>query len=255
MSQPSAKTADRRMILINHPRAPSTPESACRRTSVGRTWARLILMVGAACALGACAGVGHYDAAEPPGVDLAGTWRLNAAASDDSRKALEKLRPRRPSSTSASIDQGPQQGRRRRQGSQQDPNALPDDFEPRSAIPLIPDIDVLRNEVMAIRQRPDAFVIDYGTSVRSFTPGAKSVVSVPGGVGDQSTGWKGKDYVVDIRSQLDVSMSQSYSLSNKNGRQLIVKIHISGSGIPTVDVKRVYDPTTTDSPRSLPILD
>jgi hypothetical protein len=217
-----------------------------------------VLLAGAAYVLGACAGVGHYDSAVPPGVDMAGTWRLDVAASDDARKALDQLRPKRSSPTSAPMDQGPQQGRRRRQqgqGSQQDPNAVPDDFEPRSAVPLIPNIDVLRNEVLTIQQRPDAFVIDYGTSVRSFTPGLKSVVSVPGGVGDQSTGWKGKDYVMDVSSQLGVSMSQRFSLSNKNGRQLIVKIHISGSGIPTVDVKRVYDPTTTDSPRSLPVLD
>ncbi len=124
-----------------------------------------------------------------------------------------------------------------------------------SAIPLIPNSDVLRNEVLSIKQRPDAFVIDYGVTVRSYTPGLKNVVSVPGGVGDQSTGWSGKDYVIAISSQLGLQMTQTFSISNKNGRQLIVKIHLSGTGIPTLNLTRVYDPTNAETPRSLPSID
>jgi hypothetical protein len=208
-----------------------------------------------------CASVKSYEADESQGANFAGTWRLNAPASDDPRQALEKLRPRRAYNTSAGA---PQQEHRRRgqppgQGSQQDATAVPEDLagpEMRpSPIPLIPNIDVLRNEVLSIKQRPDAFVIDYGITARSYTPGVKSVVSVPGGVGDQSTGWKGKDFVIDIRSQLGLQMTQIYSISNKNGRQLVIKIHLAGTGIPTLNLTRVYDPTGAETPRSLPSID
>jgi hypothetical protein len=155
-------------------------------------------------------------------------------------------------------------GRRRRNQqpgqNSQDATGTPDDDEGPQAptlLTLIPDSDVLRNEVLAIKQRPDAFIVDYGTTTRSFTPGEKSVVSVPEGVADQGAGWKGKDFVVDVRSQLAMQMTETFSLStNKSGgRQLIVKIHLSGSRMPTLSLKRVYDPTSGESPHSLPSID
>jgi hypothetical protein len=228
--------------------------------TAGRAWPTAgLAWLAAGLVLLGCGSVKTYDNGVPPGADFAGTWRLNAALSDDPRQALEKLRPPPRRST---YSQGvPSSGRRRRgqgQGSQQDPS-LPDDLngpEIRpSPIPLIPNIDVLRNEVLSIKQRPDAFVIDYGVTVRSYTPGLKSVVSVPGGVGDQSTGYHGKDYVIEISSQLGLQMTQVFSVSNKTGRQLIVKIHLSGTGIPTLNLNRVYDPTNAETPRSLPSID
>ncbi len=247
--------------MICNNRALPRPEFLSQRAGRARSW---LGWLAAGLALLGCSSVGSFDAAESQGANqganFAGTWRLNAAASDDPRKALEKLRPRRASSPQASTQQS---GRRRRgqgpgQGSQQD-STVPDDLtgpEMRpSAIPLIPNSDVLRNEVLSIKQRPDAFVIDYGVTVRSYVPGLKSVVSVPGGVGDQSTGWNGKDYVIDIHSQLGLQMTQTFSISNKNARQLVIKIHLSGTGIPTLNLNRVYDPTGAETPRSLPSLD
>ena len=113
----------------------------------------------------------------------------------------------------------------------------------------------LRNEVLAIKQLPDSFVIDYGTSVRRLTPGGRSVVSVPGGVGDQSTGWKGKEYVVQIRSQVGPDVTEQYSLSQKSGKQLIVKVRLSGWSFPNVELTRVYDPAGAAEPRSFPSID
>jgi len=234
------------------------PEPCAGRGAVWLGW------LAAGMAVLGCGSVKSFDAAEPQGENFAGTWRLNVAASDDPRKELEKLRPRRASPGGGYG--GQQQGERRRrgqqpgQGSQQDPTGGPDDpggpelMRP-SPLPLIPNADALRNEVLSIKQRPDAFVIDYGVTVRSYTPGLKSVVSVPGGVGDQSTGWNGKDYVIDISSQLGLQMTQRFSISNKNGRQLIVKIHLSGTGFPTIQLTRVYDPTNAETPRSLPSLE
>jgi len=246
--------------MICNNRGLPTPGSPAPCAGRAATW---LGWLAAGTVLLGCGSVKSFDAAEPQGENFAGTWRLNVAASDDPRKELEKLRPRRMPPGSYGGQQ--QEARRRRgqqpgQGSQQDSTGVPDDLggpelmRP-SPIPLIPNADVLRNEVLSIKQRPDAFVIDYGVTVRSYTPGLKSVVSVPGGVGDQSTGWSGKDYVIDIRSQLGLEMTQKFSISNKNGRQLIVKIHLSGTGFPTIQLTRVYDPTNAETPRSLPSLE
>jgi hypothetical protein len=203
-----------------------------------------------------CSSVGSFAATAPPGVDFAGTWRLNVAASDDPRKAFAKFRPRR-----APAQQSQQVTGRRRRGQQSGQNpgeVFPEDDEgppTPTLLTLIPNSDVLRNEVLAIKQRPDAFVVDYGTSTHSFTPGEKSVVSVPEGVGDQSAGWHGKDFVIDVHSQLGMQMTETFSLSNKSGRQLIVKIKLSGSSVPRVALTRVYDPTSTEAPRSLPTIE
>ena len=237
-------------MICNNPTGPP----AVRRAAL------LLLTAMIALAWG-CSTVGSYEPGLPPGVNFAGIWRLNAAQSDDPRKVLEKLRPKRPSSAAPGVQSG---GRRRRggqgpgQGSTQEAD-LPEDPAdaplPRNAFSLVPNSDLLRNEVLGIKQLPESFVLDYGTSVRRLTPGLRSVVSVPGGVGDQSTGWKGKNYVVEVRSQLGVAVQETYSVSNKNGRQLIVRIHITGSGLPTLNLTRVYDPTGSETPRSLPSID
>jgi hypothetical protein len=202
-----------------------------------------------------CSSVGTFAASAPAGVDFAGTWKLDVAASDDPRKALEKFRPRR-----SYAQAGPVTGRRRRGQSSAQATGVPEEEEagpppPPTLLRLIPNSDVLRNEVLSIKQRPDAFIVDYGTSARSYTPGEKSVVSVPEGVGDQSAGWHGKDFVIDVRSQLGMQMTETFSLSNKNGRQLIVKVHLSGDRVPRVDLTRVYNPTTSEAPRSLPSIE
>ena len=249
-------------MMFNNPVSltPACPEPrACKRDYRGPALARARVALFAVATILFCLGcssVGSYEQTAPPGADFAGTWRLNVAASDDLRKALEKFRPRR------SYAQQSQQvtGRRRRgqQSAQSPGDVFPEEQDgPQqpTLLTLIPNSDVLRNEVLAIKQRPDAFIVDYGTSTHSFTPGEKSVVSVPEGVGDQSAGWHGKDFVVDVRSQLGMQMTETFSLSNKNGRQLIVKIRLSGSSVPRVALTRVYDPTTTEAPRSLPTID
>ncbi len=222
---------------------------------------RLVLFAAVTVLLGlGCSTVGSYEPTAPAGVELAGVWRLNVAQSDDARKALEKFRPARRSS---SQQQAPMTGRRRRgqQGqTSQDVTGIPEEDEgpaPPTLLTLIPNSDVLRNEVLAIKQGAESFTVDYGTSTRSYTPGEKSVVSVPEGVADQSAGWKGKDFVVDVRTQLAMQMTETFSLvTNKtSGRQLIVNIHLSGARMPTLNLKRVYDPTSGESPRSLPSIE
>jgi hypothetical protein len=237
---------------------------------------QLLLSGVLAASLAGCASVGNYASDAPPGGGLEGVWRLNAAESDDPKKVLEKLRreARKRAQYVAPVEQQvPQQGGGRRRGGGQagdgqqqpqtitaddgyqgDPNG-PRQVDVRSPFVRVMGSDLLRNEVMAIHETPGSFTLDYGSSIRRLTPGERSVVSVPGGVADQSTGWKGKAYVVELHSQVGPDITEQYSLSEKRGRQLIVKVHLGGSGMPNVSLTRVYDPGGNATPRSLPTID
>jgi hypothetical protein len=93
---------------------------------------------------------------------------------------------------------------------------------------------------LRIEQRADEMIINNGESTRSFTPGAKSVVSVASGVADQISGWKGRDYLVEIRPQVGPSIKERYRLSDDR-KQLTETIVISSEGrVPGVSLKRVY---------------
>jgi hypothetical protein len=218
--------------------------------------------------LGGCAGGGRLSEEAPPGVRLAGVWRLNPAASDDPRKALEHVK--RPPAPMVSAP--PTQARHRRPGSapqggtgteaggndtaadQEDPRDYHGDAQLRSPYAQLLESDLIRSDVLTIRQTPEALVFDYGTSVRRFKPGMHSVVSVPGGVADQSTGWEGTQYVVQVNSHVSPSMTERYTLSADH-RQLILKLNLAGAGVSSVQLKRVYDAVNDVVPRSLPTND
>ena len=97
-------------------------------------------------------------------------------------------------------------------------------------------------------------MLDYGTTRRSFSPGSHSVVSAEGGVGDQTSGWNGREYVIVVRGQMGPDVTESYGLS-EDGKHLVQKLHIGESELPAVTLTRVYDPTTEAAPRQLPIND
>ncbi len=238
----------------------------------------LSVALGATVLLTGCSGFRSLSPEAPPGTTLEGVWRLNPAQSDDPRKVLESLRARarkraQQYAANPPPEQPAQQGSRRRgqgqgggtatdDGSQQGPDYTYQGdvnstgmVDIRSPFVRVMASDMLRNEVLAIHQSPGSFIIDYGSSVRRLTAGAPSVVSVPGGVADQKTGWSGKDYVVDLRSQVGPDISEEYSLSQKHGRQLIVKVHLGGSGLPTVNLNLVYDPGGDATPHSFPTME
>ena len=176
---------------------------------------------------------------------LTGTWRLNPAQSTDTQKALQSLNPRH-------------------EVSAPDPFALPDpnpqgvrDLQRRPV--YRPPLDIQMTELrggewLQIEQKPDEIVITNGARVRSFTPGQKSVVSVPSGVADQRSGWKGREYVIDLRPQLGPSSEERYKLSD-DGKHLYVTIKIAGEGRNhSLTVKRVYE-RTAEIPQALPASD
>ena len=111
-----------------------------------------------------------------------------------------------------------------------------------------------RGDFLTVRSSASEIVFDYGTSVRSFTPGARSVVSAEGGVGDQTSGWSGRDYVIRLRAQMGPDVAENYALS-ADGKHLIETLRIGPAELPVVNLMRVYDPTSETAPRNLPTND
>jgi hypothetical protein len=233
---------------------------------------RLLVCAAAAAALAGCAGAGLSP--EPPaGVSLAGDWKLDHAASDDPQKVLDQMRAEalkiiRRQQQQQQAAPPPRPGMRGGQGgSQQDQLADEDPMlaqpgpgghpvDPLRRLPVAHVImaTVARGDFLTIRQGPGEVVFDYGTSQRSFTPGARSVVSAEGGVGDQTSGWKGREYVIEVKAQLGPVVTDRYGLS-ADRRQLVEKLHVGAGELPAVNLTRVYNPTSESAPRKLPTND
>jgi hypothetical protein len=208
-------------------------------------------------------------------VNLAGTWKLDHGASDDPQKILDHMRaeaikiighPSQP------VSNMPRHGGRPGQPGQsgQTPAESQDTgaevftpaptpgphFDPLQHSPMAHIImdTAARGDFLTVRQSSSEFVLDYGTSRRSFTPGQHSVVSAEGGVGDQTSGWKGREYLIEVQPQLGPRVTDAYALS-PDGKQLIEKLHIGAAELPAVTLTRVYRPTDESAPRQLPTND
>ena len=208
----------------------------------------------------------------PQGVQLQGVWRLNRTASDDPQKiidrlkaeALKKVRRAMNAQPPSSMDQPP--GRRR--GPVGNAGVTDQPTQEELQAQQGPGVDPLRNsptmhefrailqrsDYLTIRQSPDQVGLDYGTTVRSYTPGAHSVVSSENGVADQSAGWSGKQFVVNVKPQLGPQVFEQYELS-PDGKQLIVTSRIGPFELSRVTLKRVYDATGAAVPNSRPSSD
>ncbi len=238
---------------------------------------RKVVLPGAvvlAAALLAGCGIARMDEAPSKPVDLSGSWLLDRAASEDPQPLLDKLRPKPvnnrgwgPSPDDGTGDDtvgppgGGQQGgggggqRRRRGGAGQSQPQMTyrnsnDAFTHGSVIKML-QADLARAGAITIRQAPDQFTIDYGSSVRSFTPGAVSVVSASWGVADQSSGWKGRDFVIQVRPQTGVASYERYTLS-EDGQRLSEELQLGGGEYPSIKLKRVYARTAKPLPRAVP---
>jgi hypothetical protein len=231
--------------------------------------AAAVVLAAAAAALAGCAA--HMAAEPPAGASLAGTWKLDPAASDDPQKVLDKMRAeafkilarqyaqaQAPAPVARPGKRGGTGGAAGSQDAEEvapPPPPGPDGRRPdplrRSPMAHVIEAAVDRGDFLTVQQGPGEFVLDYGTSQRSFTPGAHSVVSAESGVGDQTSGWKGRAYVIRVRAQVGPDVTEEYALS-ADGRQLIEKLHVGSGELPAVDLTRVYRPTTEAAPRHLP---
>lgn len=224
------------------------------------------------CSLGLLAGCSSGPSLNPDvpaGVNLAGSWKLNRQASADPDAMItaiveKEMKHMRRHSHAYDDDPdapppvepghgGPGSGARPSDSNIEPPGGM---FRPREGMAAYLRShytnalgSVLSGEGLVIEQSPDRFTLRRGDSRRSFTPGGHSVVGVAGGVADQTTGWKGRDYVIDVRPQVGPRVTERYGLGP--GGQLIEKISLSGDEMPKLEFTRVYD-KGTPPPRALP---
>jgi hypothetical protein len=241
--------------------------------------ARKITLAVMVWALAGCS-ISRFDPNPSKAVDLSGSWVLNRPASDDPKPLLDKLRPKPvshrwgvPPDDGTGDDSGPpdggQQGggqpgggggggRSRRGGGGQSQPAIAyrnnnDAYTHTTVIKML-QADLARAENLTIRQSPDEFSLDYGSTVRNFTPGSVSVVSAAWGVADQSSGWKGKDFIIQVKPQTGVASVEKFSLA-EDGKHLTEELSLGGGDFPSVKLKRVYDHTDKPLPRTAPTND
>ena len=216
----------------------------------------------AICTLGLLAGCSSGPTLNPDvpaGVSLAGSWKLNRQASADPEAMITAI-----------VEKEMKHMHRRSHAYDDDPDAPPPPgygtpngdgrpsdnleppggmFRPREGMAAYLRSQytnalgsILTGDGIVIEQSPERFVLRRGDSRRSFTPGGHSVVGVAGGVADQTTGWKGRDYVIDVRPQVGPRVTERYSLGPQG--QLIEKVTLSGDDLPKLDFTRVYDKGT-----------
>ena len=234
------------------------------------------LLACAAAALAGCAGSPKAEA--PAGAGLGGNWKLNHALSDDPQQVIAKMRAQalkiiaRASSGTDEVPRGGPGGRggAGRGGGAQSPEVnpalMPDEPAPGGRGAHRPDplryspmmhalaAVLARGDFLTVRQSSEELVFEYGTTARSFTPGARSVVSAETGVADQVSGWEGRDYVINIKPQLGPNIVDRYGPSS-DGQRLIEKLRIGPAELPTVALTRVYERTTETAPRAPPTTD
>jgi hypothetical protein len=216
----------------------------------------------------ACSNLPRVHDAPPPNYSIAGVWELNPALSSDEKKVLASLQPkprggrRGPANGSGGADgSGP--------GDKPAPEVI---YDPTTDLPPIdlsgnahvfgngganerdtyrPPLDFQNNALLGgqwlkIRQTDSEVSIVNAATSRSYTPGERSVVSVPSGVADQVSGWSGRDYDIYLKPQIGPSVRETYTLS-ADGRQLLVKIEIGSEGRnQAIKVSRTYDRSTKD---------
>ena len=234
---------------------------------------RLLVPAAAALTLAACAGAPKAET--PAGVSLAGNWRLDHPASDDPQKVIDKMHVQAQKilrRQGMMQDVAGPRGGAGSQGGTQAPDVNPalggDDSGPGGGPRDGPRPDLLRyspmmhvltrviarGDYLTVRQSTDEFVLDYGTTRRSYTPGARSVVSSETGVADQTSGWDGRAYLINIRAQIGPNVVERFALS-PDGAHLIDKVRIGPGELPAVELTRVYDRSTEAAPRTPPTSD
>ena len=231
------------------------------------------LLACTAAALAGCAGGPKAEA--PAGVTLAGNWKLNHSLSDDPQQAIARMRAQA-LKIMARMSGGPEETARGGPGGRggavgtQSPEAnpaltpeepapggrgahRPDPLQYSPMMHVLSQI-IARGDFLTLRQSSGELVFDYGITARTFTPGARSVVSAQMGVADQVSGWEGREYVINIKAQLGPNIVDRYGLS-KDGQRLTEKLRIGPAELPAVALTRVYERTTETAPRAPPTSD
>lgn len=211
------------------------------RNTTAAAWRRHARLVGAG-AVAMLAGLALTGCATPAsnprvpqGIDLSGQWRLDADQSDNLESLLaavkDELDPplRRRMPDAAADPQGRIRSRR-------------DEFvgPPRT------------KELVALLSQPYEFTVTQSArelttksvdGTRRYVFGEASVVSIVDGLGDQSTGWAAGQFVVSIRATDGRRIDHRFGFT-PDRKHLQITTTVSGGGLPSVRMKRVYDRVT-----------
>src|SRR5579864_6294273 len=169
----------------------------------------------------------------PSGLLLAGNWKLNHAASTDPQQVIASMRAKAQKIVARQYGT-PDYGTRAPGGAAQtaaDNSGLGGDQPPspdargmRRPDPLrySPMMQVLntviqRGDFLTLSQSSDKIVLDYGTTARSFVPGARSVVSEDMGVADFFFFKQKTAYEIEQKAQLGPNVHEELGLS-KDGQ-------------------------------------
>lgn len=210
-------------------------------------------------ALAACSSVGKLTSSSPPALDLSGTWKLNRPASDDPAKLFADLHARQHRAPPPDVERADESeggmpgepGTHRRTSEDAGNGGRPPQRHQDGG--LLTEVErqfAAGRGILRISQSATEIAIDNGTRVRKFTPGGRSVVSVPGGVADQQSGWDGREFVIDTSGRNRPEIIERYSLIADRS-QLIVVVKINGHGeLPNLEFRRVYDtaPASSEEP-------
>jgi hypothetical protein len=218
---------------------------------------RLLAFALSSCATFAAAAL---EAVAPRGVDLSGSWQLNAALSDDAEHMLEER-------------QREERERylkwRRQQEQMYPPEAPPIDVDG-SGASRRSEPSPSRRASMKRRQenlykmlaisdtltlRQEGATVDILTAVdsRRVVTGSRTQVSMPEGeLADSRVGWDGPWLVIDRRVRRGPSVIERYRLAPKTG-QLEYEMKWSGdSELAGMKIRRVFDRVTVTPPPADP---
>jgi len=209
--------------------------------------------------LAACVAPRVHDL-PPANYSIAGVWELNRALSPDEDKILASLQPKPRGRPGKGAPTGPPA-----------PEVIND---PTTDLPPIdtsaggrnlglygfgenernqyrPPIDFQTNVLqggqwLKIGQSDTEVSIMNAATLRKYTPGERSVVSVPSGVADQVAGWSGRSFLINLAPQIGPRVEESYTLSG-DSRHLLVKIDVASEGRnKSMKVTRTYDRSDRD---------
>lgn len=214
----------------------------------------------------------RLSSAPPPGVRLAGDWKLDSARSDDLGRAVQELRRQaeearrkereRQESDADGNTEGPEPDRRGADvgepGGERSGEAAEDEgpSAPQGGGRQGLGIDDLMSSIpqgdyLSIRVSANAFTVTSGVSSNQYTPGLQSEISAAQGDAQQISGWRGAEYVIETRPQWGPEIIQSYGLT-KDGR-LIMTLRLTGRGTD-LTFARIYDRTTGVAPLTPPTI-
>ena len=209
---------------------------------------RLLLFVCSCCA--ACAAAA-LDAVPSRPVDLSGSWKLNAAQSDDVEHMLEELQRK----------QREQYMKWRRAQERAYPSNAPPPLDvegtatPRGPSPsrrasIKRHQEILQtmlaiSDTLVIHQQGSTLDILSAVDSRRVVAGSRTQVSLPdGALADSKVGWDGQWFVIDRSARQGPHVVERYRLVPKTG-QLEYEMKWSGeTEIAGMKVRRVFDRVT-----------